>query len=171
MKALGNYYRTSLSKGKEVITVGEEVDVVMNYLKIQKYRYEDMFSVEYDIDEEAKNYKILKLTLQPFVENALYHGIRPKGSSGNIFIAVKYHVDHVLLQVSDDGVGMSEEEIAEIIDCKVAAQNSSFGICGTIERLRIFYGVEDIVAIESRKGYGTKVSIKIPLQGESKNVQ
>lgn len=169
MKALGTYYRTSLSKGKEVITVGEEIDVVVNYLKIQKYRYEDMFSIEYDIDEEAKSYRILKLVLQPFVENALYHGIRPKGTGGNIFVCAKRLKDCILLQIADDGVGMDEIEVENLTSGKAVRENPGFGTWGTIERLRIFYGVDDIVSIESRKGIGTKVSIKIPLQGDLKN--
>ncbi len=169
MKALGTYYRTSLSKGNEVITVGEEIDVLVNYLKIQKYRYEDMFSVEYDIDEEAKGYKILKLVLQPFVENALYHGIRPKGAGGKILMRAKRLESCILLQISDDGVGMDEEEVKRLTQGKAVRENPGFGTWGTIERLRIFYGVDDTVSIESRKGYGTSIYIRIPLQGAEKN--
>lgn len=166
MKALGTYYRTSLSKGREVITVEEEIDVVVNYLKIQSYRYEDLFSVYYDIDDEAKSCKILKLVLQPFVENALYHGIRPKGSGGKIYVSAKCLNNCILLQIADDGVGMDEKELQKLTSGEAERDNPGFGVWGTIERLKIFYGVEDIITIESRKGIGTKVLIKIPLQGE-----
>ena len=90
MKALGSYYRISLSKGSEVITIGEEIEVVKNYLTIQQVRYGDIFTVSYDIDEVAKKFNILKLILQPIVENAIYHGIKPKGEKGNINISAKY---------------------------------------------------------------------------------
>jgi two-component system, sensor histidine kinase YesM len=164
MKALGNYYRTSLSKGKELITIGEELDVVSNYLKIQKYRYEDMFSVEYDIDEEVKKYKILKLVLQPFVENALYHGIRPMQKSGSIYIGAKYHGDSIELIIADNGMGMTGEDVQKLTSGRTAREKNSFGIWGTIERLKILYGIEEIVTIESSPGNGTRVIIKIPAE-------
>ncbi len=164
MKALGNYYRTSLSRGKELITIGEELDVVSNYLKIQKYRYEDMFSVEYDIDEEVKKYKILKLVLQPFVENALYHGIRPMQKSGSIYIGAKYHGDAVELIIADNGMGMTDEDVQRLTSGKTAQEKNSFGIWGTIERLKILYGIEEVVTIESSPGNGTRVVIRIPAE-------
>ncbi len=164
MKALGNYYRTSLSRGKELITIGEELDVVSNYLKIQKYRYEDMFSVEYDIDEEVKKYKILKLVLQPFVENALYHGIRPMQKSGSIYIGAKYHGDAIELIIADNGMGMTDEDVQRLTSGKTAREKNSFGIWGTIERLKILYGIEEVVTIESSPGNGTRVIIRIPAE-------
>lgn len=169
MQALGTYYKTSLSKGKEVITIGEEINVVVNYLKIQKYRYEDMFDVEYDIDERVKKYDILRLVLQPFVENALYHGIRPKCSKGTIHVSAKYLENSVLLQITDDGVGMDEEEVRKLTSGDIERENPGFGIWGTIERLKIFYGVDDIVSIESKKSVGTRVAIKIPVKGDNKS--
>lgn len=164
MKALGNYYRTSLSRGKELITIGEELDVVSNYLKIQKYRYEDMFSVEYDIDEEVKKYKILKLVLQPFVENALYHGIRPMQKNGSIYIGAKYHGDAIELIIADNGMGMTDEDVQRLTSGKTAQEKNSFGIWGTIERLKILYGIEEVVTIESSPGNGTRVIIRIPAE-------
>ncbi len=168
MQALGTYYRTSLSKGKEVISIGEEINVVVNYLIIQKYRYEDMFDVEYDIDERVKNFYILKLVLQPFVENALYHGIRPKCSKGMIYVSARYMGSGILLQIADDGIGMDEEEIRQLTSRNLERDNPGFGVWGTIERLKIFYGVDDIVSVESLKGAGTRVTIKIPVKGEVK---
>lgn len=162
MKALGNYYRTSLSKGREIITIGEEIDVVKNYLRIQKYRYEDMFTAEYDIDEEVNKYTILKLVLQPFVENALYHGIRPMQKSGTIFVSAKHRQDFIELSIEDNGMGMSMEDMERLTSGKTAS-DKSFGVWGTIERLKILYGEKDVVSIESKLGSGTKVTIKIPL--------
>lgn len=167
MKSLGSYYRISLSKGSEVITIAEEVDVVKNYMAIQQVRYGEIFALHYDIDERATHYKILKLVLQPLVENALYHGIKPKGDKGNITVRVKYKELYVELTVEDDGVGMSEEAISSLLsDQCAAAQKTSFGLRGTIERLKIFYGINDPVSIESEKYGGTKVIIRIPVEKE-----
>ena len=166
LKALGSYYRTSLSRGSEVITIAEELDVVKNYLTIQQLRYGDIFTANYDIDERAKKYKILKLVLQPLVENALYHGIKLKGESGNINISAKYSEDFITLTVEDDGIGMSEEVLKKIIQGRYDDTKVSFGLKGTIERLRIFYRVNDLFSIESKEYYGTKVVISIPIEGE-----
>ena len=165
MKSLGSYYRVSLSKGSEVITVAEEIDVVRNYMAIQQVRYGDIFTMHYDIDEAATKYKILKLILQPLVENALYHGIKPKGEHGNIYIRCKQLEDHIELIVEDDGVGVNKETIAMILDNRYSVDSkSSFGLRGTIERLRIFYGIKDPVSIKSEPGCGTTVTIRIPVE-------
>ena len=164
MNALGNYYRMSLSNGKEVISIGDELDVVKNYLKILKYRYEDMFTVEYIIDNRVSGYQILKLILQPFVENAIYHGIRPKEAPGKITVAATLEEHAVMLEVADDGVGMTREELDRLLDTRPSDEKKSFGIRGTIERLRMFYGKENIVLIESQVGKGTHVTVHIPIE-------
>ncbi len=162
MKALGSYYRTSLNKGKEIISIKEEIETVKNYLTIQKMRYGDTFSVDFDIDERVYGYKILKLILQPIAENALYHGIRRKGENGSIWISAKHKGEYVHLLVEDDGVGMGKETIDKILNGAIGGKVPGFGIRGTVERLRIFYGVQGIFTIESKEGYGTKVTITIP---------
>lgn len=167
MKSLGSYYRISLSKGSEVITVGEEIDVVKNYMVIQQIRYGDIFTMHYDIDESATKYKILKLILQPLVENSLYHGIKPKGDHGNIYIRCMQHDNCIELTVEDDGVGASQETISMLLDNRYNMNTkTSFGLRGTIERLRIFYGVKDPVFIKSTQGSGTTVTIRIPIERE-----
>lgn len=161
MKFLGSYYRVSLSKGSEVISIKDEVEVVRNYASIQQVRYGDIFDIHYDIDDRANNYKIPKLVLQPLVENALYHGIKPKGEKGNITIHVKYLGDFIELSVEDDGVGMDKGTIEQILNNEVKDEIKSFGLKGTIERLKIFYGINNPVTIESSEN-GTKVIIRIP---------
>lgn len=168
--ALGSYYRLSLSKGKEVITIDEEIEMVKNYLKIQQVRYSDLFSAYYKLDERAGRYKILKLVLQPLVENALYHGIRAKGEYGVITIETKFLQDHIQIIVEDDGVGMLEEDIHRILHGSKDLGTSGFGLRGTIERLRIFYGVDDCFRIESIKGSGTRITIFIPIENLSGEV-
>jgi two-component system sensor histidine kinase YesM len=170
--ALGSYYRLSLSKGKEVITIKEEIEIVKNYLDIQQIRYADLFSVNYKLDERAESFKILKLVLQPLVENAIYHGIRVKGERGIITIETKYIKDYIQITVEDDGVGMFEEDIRRIMDNSAYKGVAGFGLRGTIERLRIFYGVYDCFRIESVIGLGTKITISVPikdLNGEGKD--
>lgn len=171
-KALGSYYRTSLSKGSEVISIAKELEIVENYLVIQKVRYGDMFAVEFDVDENVNDYKMLKLTLQPLVENALYHGIKNKGENGVIRVSAKLGDDCVKLVVEDDGIGMEQEDIDKITGDKASDKAFSFGLRGTIERLRIYYGCDDVLSIESVKGCGTKVIITIPTnaKGEFDNV-
>lgn len=169
LKALGSYYRTSLNRGSEVITIGEEIEVVRNYLTIQKMRFGDIFEVNYDVDERVKGLKILKLILQPLVENALYHGIKPGGERGTIGISAGCDRGMVVLAVEDDGVGMEEEEVKRILLGKFGDSKASYGLKGTIERLRIFYGVNDLFSIHSKKGVGTKVVISIPVKEEKEN--
>lgn len=164
LEALGEYYRTSLSKGREVITVGEEIEIVKNYFLLQKLRYGDIFTDTYEIDERVLNFKILKLVLQPIAENALYHGIKPKGEHGIIKLAVELIDNLINISIEDDGVGMTEEELDKVVSDKIDNNNLSFGLRGTIERLRIFYGTSDVYEIKSRKRYGTKVNITIPIE-------
>lgn len=162
MKALGGYYRTSLNQGNEIIKIAEEIDLVKNYLIIQKFRYGNLFAAEYDLDPKAGEYKVLKLVLQPLVENAIYHGIKPKGEPGLIKIKTKLTGDQIQLIVQDDGVGFSETELERIEAKSVSGQKKSFGLRGTIERLRIFYGNEVSYRIETQKGNGTIITITIP---------
>jgi len=160
--ALGSYYRLCLSKGKEVITISEEIEIVKNYLDIQQIRYADIFSVNYKLDERAGCFKILKLVLQPLVENALYHGLRVKGERGSITIETRIVKDYVQITVEDDGVGMAEKYINHVLDNSADTSVASFGLRGTIERLRIFYGMNDCFQIESAIGSGTKITIYVP---------
>jgi two-component system sensor histidine kinase YesM len=163
MKALGTYYRTSLSQGREIITIREEIEVVANYLKIMQYRNEDLLAVEYEIDERVLEYPILKLVLQPFVENAIYHGIKPLGAKGVIRLSAAYHPGYIVIQINDTGVGMDSATVAKLTTGTTARNKPGFGVWGTIERLRIVYGVEEIVFVASQPGRGTCVTIQIPI--------
>jgi two-component system sensor histidine kinase YesM len=163
VQALGRYYRTSLSKGSEVITVEQEIDIVRNYLTIQQYRYGDVFHVEYDVDPQVNAWPTLRLILQPIVENAIYHGIRPMGGGGVIQIIARDEPDFVTLIVSDNGVGMDGERLHAIIDLPPSMEKrASFGMRGTMERIHLFYGRRDLVAVNSEFDVGTTVTIRIP---------
>lgn len=160
IEALESYYRLIVSKGKEVVTIGEEIALIENYLIIQKIRYPDLFEVLYDIDETCLKVPMLKLVLQPLVENALYHGIRPKGKKGTITIRTYRTENKVILSIEDDGVGMSQDQIDAIFNCPTE-ENESFGLWGTVERVRIHYDCMDCVQIESCPSVGTKIIICI----------
>ncbi|MBJ6362868.1 sensor histidine kinase [Paenibacillus roseus] len=162
VEALGHYYRINLSKGREIITIGEELDGLRSYLAIQKIRYGSMFDVVYEVDERILNRRIPKLILQPLVENALYHGIRAQGEPGVITVTANLAAGSILLQVADDGAGMDEEMLQLLSGEKLDSDAVSFGVRGTMERLRIFFGVDHICQIESKPGNGTKVTIQIP---------
>ncbi|MNJ41176.1 Sensor histidine kinase YpdA [compost metagenome] len=166
LEALGSYYRLSVSKGREIITVGEEVEIVRNYLKIQKVRYPNLFEVKFDVDDCCLPVLIPKLVLQPLVENCLYHGIRPKGDTGNIHIEVKTKEEGVQLVISDDGIGMSQDEISEILYTERKGQIKSFGLWGTKERLRIYYRDVGGFSIISEPNKGTSITLLIPSGGD-----
>lgn len=114
--ALSGFFRISLSQGKEFITLEQEVLMVKNYLDIQKVRYEDLFEYKTEIEEGLGNYMVLKICLQPLVENALYHGIKESDQDrGTIWIrAFSESEDLIILKVEDDGAGMSQERIDQL---------------------------------------------------------
>ncbi|MDP4182630.1 MAG: histidine kinase [Bacillota bacterium] len=168
LEALGSYYRTSLSKGKEVITIGEEISIVKDYLTLIKLRCGEIFNVNYDVDENANQHKILKLVLQPLVENAIFHGIQPTGETGNINISVKSNnaAGNIIITIEDDGVGISADRLKYLTNDCIDDNSSSFGLKGTIKRLQIFYGISDMYSIESQKGFGARITLKIPIERE-----
>jgi len=161
LEALGSYYRVSVSKGRDVITLGEELEMVRNYLKIQKARYDDLFEAEYELDENCLHVPILKLVLQPLVENSLYHGLRKKGVHGTIRLSASRAEHGTRIVVADDGVGMTREEIEQLM-ADHRDQPASFGLRGTLERLRIYYNGRSDFIIDSEPGKGTKITIWIP---------
>lgn len=158
IKALGTFYRTSLSNGRDVITIEEEVKTVKSYLVIQNVRYKDKFEVHYNLDPKCNDFKIVKLVLQPLVENAIYHGLRNKMNKGLIKISTYEESEKIVLTVEDDGCGMDDLQIQSIMENKV----SGIGVRATKERLKVFYGGKCEFIIVSEKNAGTKIVIKIP---------
>lgn len=161
MQALGKYYRISLHKGDETIRLKEEIDIIKNYIVIQKYRFEDFFEIEYRIPEELGEFKVLKLILQPFIENAIYHGLKTKGG-GKITISAEMKEEYLLLRIKDSGMGISEDAIRRILNGEVNGEEKSFGIYGTVERITLHYGEENPVRIFSELGLYTIIEIRIP---------
>lgn len=162
LKAMGGYYRICLSKGRHLIRLDEEVQMIRNYMAIQEHYFGETVSVTYDIDESAASFYVLKFILQPLVENAVKHGIQPLGEPGEITISASLIDGDILLCVEDNGVGMSEEEISRILLPGSREFTNSFGLRGTVERLRLFYERDDVFSLESREGAGTRVTVRIP---------
>lgn len=159
IETLGNFYRRFLSKGDKEISIRDEVNIVKDYLKLQKLRYEDVLDDEYDIQEDLLEIKVPKLILQPLVENSLYHGIRLKGEKGLIKISIFKKEDMLHIAVFDSGIGMNADQLNVIM----MENNKSFGFKGTMERIQYYYGIEDVYEIKSEEGRYTQVEIKIPL--------
>ncbi|ADL34454.1 two component system histidine kinase [Butyrivibrio proteoclasticus B316] len=164
LETLGSFYRNFLSKGDREIPLSREIWIVKDYLALQKLRYGDIMDDEYDIAEDTLQIVVPKLILQPLVENSIYHGIRQKGEKGIIRISSRLENGDLFLTVRDTGVGMSSEEIKEILSTDNKADRSeadSFGLWGTIQRIRLFEGEEDIVKIESEVGEYTQIEFRI----------
>ncbi len=165
-KSLADYYRTSLSNGNEIISIGEEIKNIENYLYIQRERYCDLIEFEIKSDKKAENYSILKMTLQPIVENAIYHGLKEKGSKGKILVTVNMEESAILLSVEDDGVGMSTERMDEVLKENKQEYKQHFGLRSVDERIKLYYGESFGIRTQSTSGKGTKVFIRIPKKME-----
>lgn len=160
--SLSDYYRESLSKGSELIPLSTEINIVKNYLALQKMRFQDLVEDEYDVQEEALTFLIPRLTLQPLAENALYHGILPMGECGTIQITAFIENDRFQIRIQDDGMGMAEEKLMEVLNENIEENRKSFGLRGTIERLQIYYNQKDIYHIISTPGKGTQILLSLP---------
>jgi two-component system sensor histidine kinase YesM len=161
IQTLASFFTNFLSDGSIEIPLRTEIQIVKDYLKLQKYRYGDIFDDEYECDETLLDIKVPRLILQPLIENALYHGVRLKCEKCKIKISV-YKEDSTLhIIVYDSGIGMSEEKIASIMN---SDEYDSFGFKGTIERIRYFCDKEDVYEIRSQVGLFTEIDLKIPIK-------
>ncbi len=163
-KLLSDYYRHVLSNGMDWVLLFEEIKYTSNYLQIQSIRYNDILDFEICVEEEVENIKIPKLTLQPLVENAIYHGIKPLDRKGHIRVLVKQKEDIVYLRVQDDGVGLSGERFWEVLQ-KGAQSGDSFGLRNVAERLHLYYGERCALELEER-AQGTTILIWIQTAAE-----
>ncbi len=166
LETMGSFYRNFLSKGDREIPLSREIWIVKDYLSLQKLRYGDILEDEYHIDEETLDFVVPKLILQPLVENCIYHGIRMKGEKGKIEITSKLVDGELHLTVKDTGVGMKQEFIDKVLCSKREEMDSndseSFGLWGTIERIRYYAGRDDVVKITSEIGEFTEIEFIIP---------
>lgn len=163
ISSLSKLFRISLSRGKAVITVQEELEHIRHYLIIQKMRYKNKFEYEIEASDEVLTCKTLKLILQPIVENSIYHGIEMMADEGLITISASVVDGKILFQVSDNGLGMSQDRIAAILSGQVKSdKGSGVGVKNVHERIRLYYGEEYGVHIKSQLEVGTTVKIWVP---------
>jgi two-component system sensor histidine kinase YesM len=165
---LSTFFRTSLSEGRDFITVREEERHIESYLKIQKYRYQDIMDYEIKIDDEIKDFTIMKLTLQPIVENALYHGIKNKRGKGMIRIIGTQTEKELIFLVEDNGIGIDEEKqqhLRNLLSGKADSDNiasKGFGLPNVHRRIVLQYGNEYGLSLKSEYGKKTEMQIKLP---------
>ena len=179
-KAFSEFLRISLSRGHEWITIHQELDHIRNYLTIQKTRYADILNYEFFVEENLEDYKIIKLVLQPLIENAIYHGIKNKRGRGHIEISVGFSdSEHksILFTVKDDGAGFTEERLQEVRnELNYAAIDSEkltsvYGLYNVNKKLKLYYGDKtEGLKIESEHNKGTKISFIIPCITGEENV-
>jgi len=161
VKKLANYYKNSLSSSEEIITLETEVQIIEDYLELQNIRYGEMFSYRICVEEEIINACIPKLTLQPLVENAIYHGLKYREGKGNIRVEANSVEDKVIIKVMDNGIGICEEKLQEIRKFTEKAEKH-FGLYSVKHRLRLYYGTKASLQIEGKYEKGTCITIEIP---------
>ena len=164
--SLSSYFRSFLSDGKDIVTVAEEKQHIQSYLEIQQVRYRDIMEYDIDIDPSIEDTKLPKMTMQPLVENAIYHGLKPKRGKGQILVKGFRDNGDIILRVTDTGLGMEKAELEELKKRVLNEDTTSFGLTSSYKRLKILYGEDCTFDIESTPGEGTSISIKIPGKAE-----
>ena len=162
--ALAKFFRISLSKGKNIITVKDEVEHVRNYLMIQNMRFKNRFEYSIDVDEKVLSYSSLKLMLQPLVENAIYHGMEFMDGDGEIDVKVFKEDDSLYFTITDNGLGMSEDMVETLLskDFVSSKKGSGIGVKNVNERIKLYFGSEYGLKVESEPDEGTKITIHLP---------
>ena len=166
--SLSNFFRSSLSKGRDIITLGEEEIHVRSYLEIQQVRYRDILCYEINVQPELRACVLPKLTLQPLVENALYHGIKLRRGMGHILVDAAQEDDHVRILVRDDGAGMPPERLQQLRQSLDTEEQIGFGLRTVYRRLRLLYGEQCAMELESEPNAGTTVTLRFPIRKETK---
>ncbi|WP_270395640.1 cache domain-containing sensor histidine kinase [Mediterraneibacter massiliensis] len=161
--ALSRLFRQSIGNAEELVLIRQELGYIETYLTIQEMRYRDKLAFDIKLEEEIENEKIVKLTLQPLVENAIYHGIKYIEGPGKIEIRGYYEQEDVVIEIRDNGAGMTKEELEHIFDKKTYTPGSGgVGVRNVQNRLQLYYGAEYGLHYVSEKGSGTTVYVRIP---------
>jgi two-component system sensor histidine kinase YesM len=167
VNSLAQLFRNNVYLGDYIIPIGQEIDNTQNYLNILELRYGDVFKVVWEIDERIKEYSIIKICLQPIIENAVYHGLKPKGKEGLLKIRGEIcDNETILFHVYDNGVGMNPFRLADInqkLNDRENQMEDHIGIYNVNQRIKIVFGMEYGISIESEENLGTEVLIKIPM--------
>ena len=166
ISSLSIFFRTSLSKGNDIIPLSEEERHTLSYLEIQQYRYRDILEFEINIPKELSGIPVPKLSIPPLAENALYHGIKNRRGKGKILIEGREEEDALVLTVSDNGQGMTPERLHEVQEAIRTGERAGFGLAAVAERIALYYGPGYGMKIFSEEGKGTTVEIRL-----GKNIQ
>lgn len=161
VNALARLFRISISRGHELIPIEKELQHAQSYLHIQNFRYKNQFQYTFDVDETCLQYYCNKITLQPIIENAIYHGMDRMVDEGMIRIGIHQMDDKIIFTVEDNGVGMTEEQCMEVLE-KEPGDRAGIGIKNVNDRIKIYFGEEYGLAIESELDEGTRVTITMP---------
>ena len=159
--SLAKLFRISISKGHELITIEKEIQHAQSYLRIETFRYKNQFTYTFDVDENCLGYLCNKITLQPIIENAIYHGLNRMVDEGEITIRIREDGDDIILSVEDNGIGMTEEQCQEILR-KEPGDRTGIGIKNVNDRIKIYFGEEYGLTITSELDEGTCVDIRMP---------
>ncbi|MCL9659706.1 sensor histidine kinase [Paenibacillus hunanensis] len=157
--------RYNLKRLDRSVTLYEEVRVMKQYMEIQKARFTDRLRLYTDIDEECLSIQMPGLTLQPIIENAINHAVEPDEHGGTIEMIVHDQGEHVIIEIADDGPGMSSDKIEQILNeqpLENEGHSTGIGFTNVVQRLRLFYGVHDVIDINSAEGAGVRVRLTIP---------
>jgi two-component system sensor histidine kinase YesM len=164
--ALANLFRISISRGDELIFIKDEIEHARSYLIIQQIRYMDRFDFVIDVKPEVLSYKSLKILLQPIIENAIYHGIKPMVDKGEIRVTAEIIDDRICFKVMDNGAGMTPEKLEKILKKEPSSRSGSgIGIKNVHERIQLYFGMEYGLEIESELEEGTCVKLWLPKTG------
>ena len=158
---LSDFYRITLSKGKQDIPIREELNLLESYLKIQRMRFDDSIEVEYELDESLLDVHVVKLTLQPIVENAIHHGRDDDSEVFHILIRLFEEQEKTVFEVIDDGCGMDPEKLMQLQN-SMNHSEGGYGLRNVNIRIKLQYGSQYGVYIESERGFGTKIRIEFP---------
>lgn len=161
VNALARLFRISISKGHELIPIQKEVEHAGSYLKIQNFRYKNQFTYHFDVEESCLPYYCNKITLQPIIENAIYHGIDRMVDEGKIEITIREQGEDILFFIRDNGVGMTKEQCAAVLN-KEPGDQTGIGIKNVNDRIKIYFGEKYGIQIESELDEGTCVTICMP---------
>ncbi len=157
--------RYNLKRLDRSVTLYEEVRVMKQYMEIQKARFTDRLRLHTDIDEDCLSIQMPGLTLQPIIENAINHAVEPDEHGGTIEMIVRDQGEHVVIEIADDGPGMSHVKIKQILDeqpMESEGHSTGIGFTNVVQRLRLFYGVHDVIEVHSAEGAGVRVRLTIP---------
>ncbi len=164
--SLSTYFRSFLSNGQDIVTMDREEQHIRSYLEIQQVRYKDILDYDIQIDPAIGDCLIPKMTLQPLVENAIYHGIKPKRGKGLISVTGERNQDRVTIRVADTGAGMDPPELETLRRQLENDEATGFGLVSSYKRLRLMYGADCEFTIESQRDVGTAITIRIPFRKE-----